>query len=293
MRDLQAWRSVQNPPRMAYLWCNDQWLDPLDYSISPFDRGLMHGLGLFETLLAIDGAPVFADQHLARLQHGCGHLGWDFSYPDILETMAGLLRLNDLTEGRARIRLAMTAGSGDIHDTALGADHLVWMTAVATSEPPATTTAILCPWTRNERSALSGLKCASYAENLVALRHAERLGFEETVFLNTAGHVCEAATSNVFLVKNGVVATPSLDSGCLPGITRAVVIGLAGNLGLQCGERNVAADELLNADEIFLTSSIRGVMGVAEFGGRTLEPGPLTHRLREALKAAIPGKKPH
>lgn len=275
---------------MMQLWCNGQWLDPLDFSMAPTDRGLMHGLGLFETILAIGGEPVFADRHLARLREGCERLGWPFECAGMRETMVELIRLNGLGEGRARVRLAITAGSGAIHDLAPGADHVVWMTAFPAPEPPLSTSANLSLWRRNEHSALAGLKCASYAENLVALRHASRLGFEETVFLNTSGYVCEAATSNVFLVRNGVLLTPSLDSGCLPGITRAVVIELAAELGISCEERPLIAEDLLAADEVLITSSIRGVMGVSRFEGRTLSPGSVTRKLRDAWNATITGK---
>jgi branched-subunit amino acid aminotransferase/4-amino-4-deoxychorismate lyase len=267
---------------MNRLWCNGVWLDALDFSASPTDRGLMLGLGLFETILAVDGRPIHAERHIERLRTSCLRLGWKFGYENLTETMAELVRLNGLDTGRARLRLSITGGSGLIHDLALGADHVVWMTAVPAADAPLTATANLSPWQRNEKSSLAGLKCASYAENLVALAHAKRLGFEETVFLNTAGHVCEGATSNLFLVKNGEVATPALRSGCLPGITRAVVIELATARGIPCGERDLTADDLMAADELFLTSSIRGLMGVSRFEDRILPPGPVTRMLRDA-----------
>lgn len=270
---------------MKCLWCNGRWLDPLDFSISPTDRGLMHGLGLFETLLALNGVPVFTERHLARLTGSCESLGWSFSHPDMRESMVELLRRNDLTNGRARIRLAVTGGSGVIQDLSPGKDHLAWMTASPAPELPDATSAIVSPWPRNEHSALKGLKCASYAENIIALQHAARLGFEETLFLNTAGHLCEAATSNVFLVKSGTLITPSLDSGCLPGITRAVVMEMAQKLGIPCKEKSIPVDELNAADEMFLTSSIRGVMAVSRFGGRTLIPGPVTGILNDVWHA--------
>ncbi len=269
------------------IWCNDQWLDPLDFAVSPTDRGLMHGFGLFETILAVDGVPVFAERHLERLRAGCGRLGWKWDYPEIRGVMDELIERNGLGAGRSRIRLAVTAGSGLIHSLAQGEDRVVWMTAVAAAEPPAATTANVSRWLRNERSALAGIKCASYAENLLALEEAARSGFEETVFLNTAGHVCEAATSNVFLVRDGVLGTPSLDSGCLPGITRQVVIGLAGKLGISCEEGSFSADDLRGADEVFLTSSIRGVMAVSRLEGRDLAAGAVTCRLRDEWAAAV------
>lgn len=273
--------------RVTKLWCNGMWLDALDFTAAPTDRGLMHGLGLFETILAVEGRPVFADRHLARLRESCTRLGWHPMIPDLEAVMAELIEVNKLAHGRARIRLAISGGSGLVHDPALGPDHVLWITAVPAAEPPDFTTANRSPWQRNERSSLSGLKCASYAENLLALQHAARHGFEETLFLNTAGKVCEGATSNVFLVREGTVITPSLESGCLPGITRAVTLELASQLGLSCEQRDVESAELDSADELFLTSSIRGIMGLSRFEDRMLAPGPVTRRLREAWNSAI------
>jgi branched-subunit amino acid aminotransferase/4-amino-4-deoxychorismate lyase len=248
---------------------------------------MMLGLGLFETILAVDGEPVFFERHLARLRGTCARLGWHLELPDLREIMRELLQRHDLTSGPAKIRLAVTAGSGPLHDLALGADHGVWMTAspAAAAATALTTTANLSPWVRNERSPLAGMKCASYAENLVALHHAARLGFAETVFLNTAGHLCEAATANLFLVKNGGLLTPSLESGCLPGITRAVVIELARPLAIPCLQRQLSLQDLLTADELFLTSSIRGLIGVSHFETSTFPCATVTQALREAWYA--------
>lgn len=279
-----------NFPRMIHLWCNGQWFDPLDFSASPTDRGLILGLGLFETILAIDGQPVLAELHLSRLHASCKQLGWHFEFPDIRKTMAELLQRNQFTTGRARIRLAISAGSGVIHDLALGSDHNIWMTATQAADPPPSTSVNLSRWRRNEHSALAGLKCASYAENLVALEHAVRLGFEETIFLNTAGNVSEAATSNVFLVKNGTLQTPSLASGCLPGITRSVVIQMAEILGIPCAERDIKEEDLHQADELFLTSSIRGVMAISRFEQRSFTPGPVSRLLCKAWNDALTHK---
>ncbi|MBC8127988.1 MAG: aminotransferase class IV [Gloeobacteraceae cyanobacterium ES-bin-144] len=270
---------------MTRLWCNGQWLDDLDFSISPRDRGLMQGLGLFETILAVDGVPIFADRHLARLRESCGKLRWEIEFAGLHGIMSELLEANELTAGRARVRLSVTGGSGLIHDLTLGADHLVWMVAVRADEAPATTSANLSPWTRNERSSLAGLKCASYAENLVALEYASRLGFHETVFLNTMGQVCEAATSNVFLVKHGELLTPSLASGCLPGITRKVVLEFAEQQKIPARECELREVDLAESDEMILTSSIRGVMGVSRFEKREMPQGPVTRKLREAWSA--------
>ena len=272
---------------MTQLWCNGQWLDFLDLPSSPMDRGTMHGLGLFETLLAIDGAPVFSDRHLARVQQACARLGWSLSIPDFQATAVELLVRNDLTAGRARIRLAITAGSGPVHDLTPGSDRLVWMSAQPVGDSFGSLTACLSPWQRNEHSPLAGMKCASYAENLIALDHARRRGFDETIFTNTAGQLCEAATANLFIVSQGTLLTPPLASGCLPGIAREVVMELAMDLGIPCDERDLMPGELQSAEEVFLTSSIRGVARVSRFEDHHYWAGPTTEVLHQALQAAL------
>jgi len=272
---------------MTQLWCNGQWLDSLDFPSSPTDRGTLHGLGLFETLLALDGAPVFADRHLVRLQQACARLGWSLPMPDVRRTAVELLARNDLTAGRARIRLAVTAGSGPVHDLTPGSDRLVWMTTLHAGDAPESLTACLSPWPRNERSPLAGMKCASYAENLVALDHARRQGFDETIFANTTGHLCEAATANIFVAIDGTLLTPPLASGCLPGITREVVIELAKDLGMPFEARDLKPGDLTRAEEVFLTSSLRGVMRLSRFEAHEYAAGPIARSLRQALQDAV------
>lgn len=264
---------------MNSLWCNGQWLALDDFPSHASDRGLLHGLGLFETLLAVDGKPVFPQRHLARLRAASQRLGWKLDFPDFRETVEELLVRNQLAEGRAKVRLTMTAGSGTLRDLSSGADRLVWMSAHSLEGPPTRLSVCISPWRRNAHSPLAGLKCASYAENLIALDHARRHGFDETLFLNTSGDLCEAATANLFLVKNGSLFTPSLESGCLPGITREVVIEFAARLGISCNQSTLTSAELEAADECFLTSSTRGIVPVTQVDQRMLSIGPVTGQL--------------
>jgi branched-subunit amino acid aminotransferase/4-amino-4-deoxychorismate lyase len=245
------------------------------------------GLGLFETLLALDGVPVFADRHLSRLRNSGGKLGWDVDFPGFHEIAVELLARNQLATGRARLRLTVTGGSGLINDLTPGADRLVWLAAFPAAEPPESLAVSLSPWPRNERSPLAGLKTASYAENLVALDYARRLGFEETLFLTTRGQLCEAATANVFLVKNGGLLTPDLASGCLPGIGREVIGELAPAQGIPCEEKPLVLADLEAADEVFLTSATRGPVAVSRFDARSFPPGPITAQLRERWNELI------
>ncbi len=272
---------------LTRIWCNGQWLFTPDFPASPGDRGGILGLGLFETLLALDGAPVFAKRHLARFFSSCTRLGWAVPITDLEKIMVELLEMNSLTAGRARVRLAISGGSGGVNDLALGGDHLVWMTATHTLDAPLELSANVSPWKRNEHSPLAGMKCASYAENLVALDHARRLGFQESVFLNTAGHLCETANANLFFVSNGILLTPSLDSGCLPGVTREVLIELAEENGIPCEEGTFTLNDLHAAEEILLTSSIRGAVVVSRFCDRPLAPGPVTRQLQTAMHEKV------
>lgn len=278
---------------MSQIWCNGQWMTFAEFPADPMDRGSILGLSLFETILAIDGRPVFTGRHLARLKHGCERLGWSFYSEGLGEAMGEILAKNQLSQGPARVRLTITAGSGSISKIERAGNSLLWMTALPVSIADETLAANISPWPRNERSPLAGLKSASYAENLIALDHARHLGFQETIFLNTAGNLCEAATSNVFLVKNDVLMTPSLDSGCLPGIAREVVLEIAARCKIPTRQSVLTPDDLHGADEVFLTSSIRGLATVSRIGDQSFETSSMTEKLRELWDLEIGRKCSH
>jgi branched-chain amino acid aminotransferase len=269
------------------VWCNKQWYAPEDFPVSLLDRGRMHGLGLFETILAVEGNLVFLNRHLARLTHSCQHLGWDVPLPDLESVMKELLLRNQLEHGRARIRLTFTPGSGAIDDMALGGEPMLSLVATVAGEAGGSVIVNLSPWTRNEHSPLAGLKSLSYAENLIALDQARRSGFEETIFLNTAGLVCEAAMANLFIMKDGAIFTPSLESGCLPGITRQVVIELAGRCHMEARETSISVDDLMAADEVFLTSSISGIRSVSRIGEKVYPHDQIATRFRKCWENEI------
>lgn len=272
---------------MAFFWCNGEWIEAGEFSLLPTDRGVILGLALFETMLAVDGEPKFVTSHLRRWRESCTRLGWKIPELDLAEIGSELLRKNDLTQGRGRLRLTMTAGSGSIFDVSSGADAKTWITATPADEPPEDVAVLVSPWKRNAASPLAGLKTASYAENILALDHARKEGFGETLFLNTKDRLCEAATSNVFIVRGERVLTPSLESGCLPGVARSVVIDLVRKQGLECLETTLERIDLENADEIFLTSAIRGPVPVSRLDQRPFSGTPVGSSVREWWKDAI------
>jgi branched-chain amino acid aminotransferase len=140
---------------------------------------------------------------------------------------------------------------------------------------PASSAICTVPWPWNERSPLAGVKATSHAEHVLAQAHARAQGCDEAVFANTAGQLCEGAGSNVFVVVAGQLLTPSLASGCLAGVTRALVLEVSDAEEADAGELPI--EVLRAADEIFLTSSTRDVQPVRRADGRDLGPtGPLT-----------------
>ncbi len=259
-----------------WIWSNGTLIAADELRVSPFDRGLTVGLGLFETILAVDGRPAFFDRHLARHAVGCARLGWPaLDSAKVEQGIHDLLHANHLTTGTARVRLFQSAGSGPLADLSQGSSALTLLTAVPLTPGPEAISLTLSPWVRNERSALAGLKCASYAENLLALAAAQAAGFDEPLFLNTRNEVCETATANLFVVKDGNLRTPALTSGCLPGIARARVLEIARSQGLPTEVTTLQLEDLQAADELFLTSSLRGIVPVIRLDDLRFAPGPI------------------
>ena len=241
--------------------------------ISVFDHGITVGDGVFETLKVLGGEPIALSRHLRRLQRSCEVLG--LSQPDTDLVRDAIHEVID-SEGDAahlgRLRITVTGGSGPLaSDRHSGAQTTI--IALRPMQPwPATTTATVVPWLRNERSAVAGAKTTSYAENVVALAWAHERGYSEGLFVNTLGELCEGTGTNLFVVREDEVFTPPLSSGCLGGITRELLLewGLA-------RERIVTQEDLQTADEVFLTSSTRDVHPVVGLDARVWDtPGPQT-----------------
>ncbi len=255
------------------VWIDGELVDAARAGVSPFDHGLLTGDGIFETLRIYRGTPFAMRRHLARLVHSADGLGLRLPDVDFRAAMETVVAANDIADGR--LRLTVTGGVAP-----LGSDRgdALPSVIVATSpmvEWPPTTEVVVVPWRRNEHSALAGLKTTSYAENVVALAYAHERGAGEALFRNTAGDLCEGTGTNVFLVLDGELVTPSLSSGCLAGITRALVIELTG-----AQERDVPGDALESASEVFLTSSTREVQPVGS-------PGAVTVDVAAGLRALI------
>ncbi len=245
--------------------------DPREPALSVLDHGLTVGDGVFETVKVVGNRPFALTRHLQRLTRSATGLG--LSAPDhdeVREAVDAVLAGQHLDLGR--VRITVTGGVSPLGSNRGDEGATLVVVAAAMDPPPPSTAVVTVPWARNERGALTGLKTTSYAENVVALAHAERHGASEAIFANTAGQLCEATGSNVFYVLDGELVTPTLASGCLAGVTRALVLEWYGGV-----ERDAPIEILQRADEILLASTTRDVQAVHRCDDRDLEaPGPVT-----------------
>jgi branched-chain amino acid aminotransferase len=253
-------------------WVDGKLLDdPLAPAIAVGDHGFTVGDGVFEAMKVVDGRPFALTRHLDRLARSAAGLGLSAVDGDVVRRgIAAVLDGTDLPLGRLRVTYTggvapLGSGRGDSPPTLA--------VVVDTLKPTArSTSAVTVPWPRNERGALAGLKTTSYAENVVALAYAHERGATEGLFTNLVGNLCEGTGSNLFYMVDGELRTPSLASGCLAGISRALLLEWYG--GREVDE---PAAVLARAEEVFLVSTTRDVQAVSRCDDRELAaPGPVT-----------------
>lgn len=263
------------------IWINGELHPTAEARVSALDHGLTVGDGVFETLKAVDGAPFATRRHLERLRRSAAGLGLvvPCSDDDLRAAMDEVLDSHRLP--LARVRITVTGGTAPLGSERGEAPATV-MVAAGSLSPPAPTTAVcVVPWPRNERGALAGIKSTSYAENVVALARARDQGCSEALFATTTGLLCEGTGSNVFVVLDGRLCTPPLSSGCLAGVTRALVLETT-----DAVEVDLSMADLVAAEEVFLTSTGRDVQAVHRVDDRDLSaPGPVTSATAAAFAA--------
>lgn len=278
------------------VWINGKFIGIKDAKVSIFDRGFLYGDGAFETMRSYAGVVFKLDEHLSRLFKTLKVLKIKppFEKKALENAIYKSLKINGLTG--AYIRLSITRGEGrfgisyndsftpNIVITAKGfEDYPEWMHSKGIS-------AKVVDIRQNEFSPLSRIKSLNFLNYILARYEAKERGFDEAILRNYRGYIVEAATSNIFLVKREVVITPSLDSGILPGITRGLVIGIAKKLRMKVIEKNVSCNELITADEVFLTNSLGEVLPVARVDGRPIgagSPGDITKLLHISYQKEV------
>lgn len=271
-------------------------LVPLEQAtISVFNGGWLHGAGLFETMHAHQGRVFRLDQHLDRLCASTAKLlaPIDRGTLPSHDAFARLLRENNLTDARVRL----TVSAGDMLEAVQSRDAT--LTICATASPLAAypkelyetgMTVLISKYRQSRDDPLTGHKTTNYLSRLIALNEARRARCDEALWFTADNHLAEASISNVFVVKSGVVRTPPLDTPVLPGIARAVVLEICEQSGIETAQDAMTVDDLLDADEIFLTNSIMRIMPVKcvekqQIGSH--QPGPVTLGLIEQYQQLL------
>ncbi|MCB0970898.1 MAG: aminotransferase class IV [Acidimicrobiales bacterium] len=274
----------------TWVWVDGNLTTEQEATVTALDHGVTVGDGIFETAKVVDGTVFAVTRHLARLRRSAELIGLELPWSDA--TLSGVCSDTiaaaaadpaNAADGVGRVRLTVTGGPGP-----LGSDRAdVLPTLIVAASPagawPSPTAVATVEWTRNERSAVAGAKTTSYAENVVALAEAHRRDASEAILANTVGALCEGTGSNVFLEVDGALCTPSLDTGCLAGITRALVTEV-----VDVVERDdLTLEDLRSTAEAFLTSSTRDVHPIGRVDDVDLPeaPGPLTTAAAEAFAA--------
>src|SRR5690606_24800379 len=267
------------------VWVNGEILaEPTKPAVSVTDHGFTVGDGVFEAVKVVDGQPFALTRHLDRLGRSAHGLGLPAVDTELVRAgVAAVLAEEPPALGRLRITVTggpapMGSGRGDAEPTLV--------VAVSPMDPPAPDVALVTvPWPRNERGALAGLKTTSYAENVVALAHATERGADEAIFANLAGDLCEGTGTNVFYATDGVLRTPTLASGCLAGVTRALLLQWLAEAGVAAVEEDAPVGVLAGADEVFVVSTTRDVQPVRRVDDRTWAGvGPLTAQAQQVWR---------
>lgn len=247
------------------------------------DHGIVVGDGVFTTVKVVDGQPFALSRHVQRLQRSAQGLGLPCDAATVRAAVDEVMIADKDIPGLRRLRITITGGPGPLASDRGSTGPTLIVATADQAPPPPSSAVVTVPWTRNERSAIAGLKTTSYAENVVALDHAHKRGANEAIFANTHGELCEGTGTNVFVVLDGVIVTPPLSSGCLAGISRGLLLEWLD--GIE--ERSLPFDALADAEEAFLTSSIRDVQPIHAINGRDLPdcPGPLTRQAMEVFAA--------
>ncbi|MGO1318511.1 MAG: aminotransferase class IV [Cellulomonadaceae bacterium] len=275
---------------MTVLWFDGQLRDADEPLVGSLDHGITVGDGVFETCSIQRGEAFALTRHLRRLARSAKGLGLPAPDDELIraataEVLAEVARLRSLEEDSApfwRLRITHTAGIGPLGSGRMDSTPTL-IVAASPADPHPVSRVVRVPWTRNEHSAVAGLKTTSYAENVVALARATARGADEALLANTVGDLCEGTGSNVFLERDGELLTPPLSSGCLAGITRELTLEWSAAAGLPV--REAAPGELRYSDlddvtagraHLMLTGSVRNAVPVVTLDDVEVAPGPIT-----------------
>lgn len=269
------------------IFLNDKLVNIEEASISVGDSGFLYGAGLFETMRAYNGIIFRLDDHLDRLFASAKALFIEHSYnkEHLKEAVYKVLEANNLTD--ARVRLTLTAGT--FSQTQAKPNPTLLVTATKLQPYPAEyykkgVLVVLCPTRQNTSDPACGHKTTSYLSRMLALKHAHEKMAAEALWFTIDGQLAEGCVSNVFLVKDSKLFTPRTNTPVLPGITRKTVCELAIETKIELIEKDLTIDDLLGADEVFITNVIMQVMPIVGIEKHNIgegKPGAVTKKIQD------------
>ena len=274
-------------------WMNGQYVERDALKISPFDHGFLYGLGFFETFRTYNGKPLFIKEHLTRIQQAL--TAYRIAFPYTEEQLVEVIKALNATDGGkdGYFRLNVSAGE---HEIGLAptcyenANVIVFRKSLPSVAKGVEKTATILTTRRNTpENGETRFKGHHYGNNVFARFELPSLATQEGIFLTTEDFVAEGITSNVFWVKGRVVYTPSLNTGILAGITRALVLELAHKLGFSVQEGQYNVSELLEADECFITNAVQQIVPIRSLDDATYlgNEGEVTKALQQAYEQLI------
>jgi branched-chain amino acid aminotransferase len=269
-----------------FVYHNHRLLPIEEVRLSPGQAGLLSGWGLFTTLRIFAGEPFAFERHWRRLKKDAArtHLPFSFDAETIRGEVRELCRRNSVAEGTARIYAVYNnTGFWRSEENFPDVDLMVYTAGLPKYREPARLA--LRAHGRHAASPLAGVKVTSWLNNVWNLYEAQQRGFDEVALLNERGEVAECTAANIFCVQGGRVLTPPLDSGCLEGVTRAILLEIAPQNGVPAEERALTPEDFYSAEEVFISSTNRSLLGVGEIEGHTFAPapGPVTQKLERAF----------
>jgi branched-chain amino acid aminotransferase len=273
-----------------HIFHNDSVLPIEDVRLSPGQTGLICGWGLFTTIRISRGEAFAYERHWRRLEKDAARtsLPMPYSGPKVRVQLHEVIRANKVTEGCARIYLVQNkVGAWHSDEQFPPLDLIIYAADLPEYKDPARLN--LREHARHAASALAGVKSISWLDNVWSLAEAHKEGFHEVVLLNERGEVAECTSANIFAVNKDKVLTPPLNSGCLEGVTRGILMEIAPEAGISIVEQPLRPEDLYSADEVFITSTNRSLLSISEIAGHKIAtaPGPVAKQLSELFSTHL------
>src|SRR5438309_4091744 len=273
-----------------HVFHNDTLLPIEKVRLSPGQAGLLCGWGIFTTVRISRGEAFAYERHWRRLEKDAALIRLPLLYTaaKVRVHLHEVIRANNVTEGSARIYLVHNqVGFWRSDEPQPQVDLIIYSAPLPEYREPVRLG--LRAHGRHAAAPLAGVKSISWLPNVWAVAEAQKEGCDEVVLLNERGEVAECTAANIFAAKNGKIYTPPLNSGCLEGVTRAILSEIAPEAGINVVEQILRPEDLYAADEVFISSTNRNIIGVGEIAGHKIAaaPGTITRHIEELFVAHV------